>query len=475
MRNKLIYIFSLCFLSLGFSQENQEVPKSFSLDEAIAFALENNRNAKNAERNIEAAKKQKWETTATGLPQINAGVDYQNFIKQPVSLLPASAFDPFNQIRQLQDFYDLSSLPVIDNIPAAPSADEFIPVVFGTQQAVNANITLNQLIFDGSYLVGLQSAKVFLEISENAKEKTDLEIRKAVINAYGNVLLAEESVAIIERNKVTLEKNLNETRKIYENGLTEEEDVEQLEITLSSIESNLRNMKRLRDLSYKMLNITLGIDLNNDTSLTDNLQDLTIENIAPSLLVMDEDVTKTVDYRIAANDTRSKELLLKLEKSKALPSLAGFVTAGYNGNGNSFDFFNREQQWFGTASFGLSLNIPIFSSLQRSAATQRAKINLDIAQDELTEVEQQLKLQVASAKSDYQLSIEEYETSKKNLDLSERIEKKNQVKFFEGVASSFELRQAQTQLYSAQQEYLQAMLDVINKKAELETILNQTN
>lgn len=475
MKNKLIFIFSLCFLNLGFSQENQEVPKSFSLDEAIAFALENNRNAKKAARNIEAAKKQKWETTATGLPQINAGVDYLNNIKQQVSLLPASAFDPFNQIRQLGDYYDLGSLPVVDDIPNAPSDDDFIPVVFGTKQSVNANITLSQLIFDGSYLVALQSAKVFLEISENAKEKTDLQIRKAVINAYGNVLLSEESVVILERNKVTLEKNLNETKKIYENGLTEEENVEQLEITLGSIESNLRNVKRLRDLSYKMLNITLGIDLNNQTTLTDSLQSLTIENIAPSLLNADDDVTGTIDYKIAANDTRTKELMLKLEKSKALPSLSGFVTAGYNGNGNSFEFFQREQQWFGAAAFGFSLNIPVFSSFQRRASTQRAQINLDIAQDDLLETEQQLKLQVASAKSDYQLSIEEYETAKKNLRLSERIEKKNQVKFFEGIASSFELRQAQTQLYAAQQEYLQAMLDVINKKAALETILNQTN
>lgn len=475
MRNKLIIIFSLCFLSLGFSQENQEVPKSFSLDEAIAFALENNRTAKNAVRDIEAAKKQKWETTATGLPQINGTVNYQNNIKQQVSLLPASAFDPFNQIRQLNDFYDLSSLPVIDNIPAAPGSDEFIPVVFGTKQSVNANVTLNQLIFDGSYLVGLQSAKVFLEISQNAKEKTDLQIRQAVINAYGNVLLSEESVAILERNKRTLEKNLNETRKIYENGLTEEEDVEQLEITLSSIESNFRNVKRLRDLSYKMLNITMGIDLNNDTKLTDSLQALTIENIAPSILLMEDDVTQTVDYKIAVNDTKSKELLLKLEKSKALPSLSGFVTAGYNGNGNDFGFFEREQQWFGSAAFGVNLNIPIFSSLQRSAATQRAKINFEKAQDDLLEVEQQLKLQIDAAKSDYQLAVEEYETAKKNLRLSERIEKKNQVKFFEGIGSSFELRQAQTQLYTAQQEYLQTMLDVINKKAALETILNQTN
>jgi len=442
MRNKLIFIFSLCFLHLGFSQV-QEVPKSFSLDEAIAFALENNRTAKNAVRDIEAAEKQKWETTASGLPQLNGGIDYQYNIKQ-----------------QFDEAVDFDGNGFID---------------FGAKQSVNASATLSQLIFDGSYLVGLQSAKVFLEISKNAKEKTDLEIRKAVINAYGNVLLSEESVAILERNKTTLEKNLNETRKIYENGLTEEEDVEQLEITLASIESNLRNVKRLRDLSYQMLNITLGIDVNNETKLTDSLQTLTFQNIAPSLLDANDDVTNTIDYKIAANDTRSKELLVKLEKSKALPSLGGFLTGSYLGNGDDFQFFTNNQKWLGTAAFGFSLKIPIFSSFQRSASTQRAQINLEKAKDDLLETEQQLKFQIASAKSDYQLAIEEYETAKKNLGLSERIEKKNEVKFFEGVASSFELRQAQTQLYTAQQEYLQAMLDVINKKAALETILNQTN
>ena len=91
------------------------------------------------------------------------------------------------------------------------------------------------------------------------------------------------------------------------------------------------------------------------------------------------------------------------------------------------------------------------------------------------ETEQKLQLQIASAKSDYQFAIEDYDNKKQNLNLAERIEKKNQTKFFEGISSSFDLRQAQIQLYAAQQEYLQAMLDVINKKAALETLLNTVN
>ncbi|MEL0455594.1 TolC family protein [Flavobacteriaceae bacterium SZ-1-7] len=446
MKQKLILIFSLLIIFQGFSQESKQ---SFSLQEAIDFALTNNRTAKNAARDIEAAKQQKWETTSTGLPQISADIAYQNWLKQQVSLIPAEFF--------------------------GGNPGEFQDVIFSPKQNVNATATVTQKIFDGSYLVGLQSAKVYLQISKNAKEKTDLEVRKAVIEAYGNVLLAEESVNILQRNVETLEKNLFETNKIYENGLEEQESVEQLQITLSGVTSNLKNVTRLKELAYQMLNITLGLEINHPTTLTDNLEALTAQNIVLGLLEADETIENTIDYRIAENDKRSKELLLKLEKSKALPTLNTFVNGGYSAFSNDFNFTNKEQKWFGSSLLGVNLNVPIFSSLGRSAATQRARINLEKAKDDLVETQQRIQLQIASAKSDYQFAIEDYQNKKQNLNLAERIETKNQTKFFEGIGSSFELRQAQTQLYSAQQEFLQAMLDVINKKAALETVLNTIN
>ncbi|TGV01930.1 TolC family protein [Flavivirga rizhaonensis] len=439
MKNKLILIFSLLCSIAIYSQGDI---KSFSLQEAIDFALENNRTAKNAALDIKAAEKQKWETTTIGLPQINGKIDYQNNVKQQF------------------DAIDFDQDGVID---------------FGAKQSITPSIRMDQLLFDGSYLVGLQSAKVFLEISENAKEKTDLEVRKTVIDAYGNVLLAEESVKILERNIAVLKKNLNETTKIYENGLEEEESVEQLQITLSSVESNLSNTSRLKTLAYQMLNITLGTDINSKTILTDNLESLTAQNITLDLLNAEEKIENNIDFKIAENDKVSKELLLKLEKSKALPTLSAFANASYVGNNQNFRFLNSNQIWAGTAAFGVSMNIPIFSSGGRSASTQRARINLEKSKEDLTETQQKLKLQIASAKSDYQFAIEDYDNKKQNLNLAERIEQKNQTKFFEGIASSFELRQAQTQLYSSQQEFLQAMLDVINKKAELETVLNKVD
>lgn len=443
MTNKL---FQLLIIMLPLLATSQETPKAFSLREAIDYALENNRQSINAQRDIEAAKAQKWETTASGLPQINASVDYQNFLKQQVQVIPAEFF--------------------------GGNPGEFAEVIFGTKQNVNATATLSQQIFDGSYLVGLQSAKVFLEISQNAKVKTDLEVRKGVINAYGNVLLAEESVQILERNLKVLEKNLHETTKIFENGLEEEESVEQLQITIAGVESSLNNASRMKRLAHQMLNMTLGVDLNSPTVLTDDLEQLTEENIALGLLETEADIENTIDYQIAENDKESKALLLKLEKSKALPTLNAFINGGYLAFSDEFSFFDKDQNWFASSLFGVSLNIPIFSSGMRSAATQRAQINLEKAKTDLTEKEQNIEFEITSAKSDYQFAIEDYDNKKQNLKLAERIEAKNRTKFFEGISSSFDLRQAQTQLYSAQQEYLQAMLDVIKAKAELETALN---
>jgi len=441
---KYLVIIAAVFFSLSIQAQES---MTFSLQEAIDYAIKNSFDNKVAERDIESAKKQKWETTTIGLPQIEGTVDYQNFLKQQISLIPAEFFG------------------------GAPG--EFQEVIFGTRQNINAAVTLRQLIFDGSYLVGLQSAKTFLKISEQAKEKTELVTREAVINAYGNVLVTERSISIIENNIVILEKNLNDTRKTFENGLTEEENVEQLEITLGNIQSQLNSVKRLKAIAYQMLNITLGNKIDVQLTLTDSLDSLTQENIDFGLITESFKLSNHIDFRIAENDRESKRLLMRLEQSKALPTLNAFMNYGAQVFSNSNSWFDFEgERGFDYSLVGVSLNIPIFSSLRRSARTQRAKIDLDIADIRLKEIEQRLNLQVKTAKSNYQLSIEDYETAKKNLNLAERIERKQRIKFAEGISTSFDLTQAQNQLYSQQQTFIQSMLEVIAKKAALENALN---
>lgn len=443
MTNKLFTFGLLLFSLMAFSQEKKY---SFSLEEAVTFALDSNYTALNARRDIAKAIQTKWETTATGLPQISANVSYNNNLKQPVTLIPAEF--------------------------SGGEPGTFTPVTFGTKQNATAVATLEQLIFDGSYLVGLQAAKAFLDYSENANEKVRLEVRKGVINAYGSVLLSEELVAIFKKNKETLDKNLYETRKIYENGLTEEENVEQLEITLLDIETNLNNAERMLVIAKQMFNTALGIDINAKVTLTEKLDALAQENIQLETLNESLSIENNIDYKIAYNLTEQRSLEMKLEKSRALPRLSAFVNYGTQANSNSFTFFDSEQLWFQYSVLGVSMNIPIFSSGMRGARTQQARIALDQSKTQLEETVQNIKLEFDRAKSDYQFSIDKYENAKKNLALAERIEYKNQIKFTEGLSTSFDLRQAQTQLYTAQQQYFQSMVDVINTKAALENVLN---
>ena len=425
----------------------QEPPHSYSLDEAIAFALENNYSAVNASRDMDDAEKQKWEVIADGLPQINGAINYQNQLKQPVSQIPSEFF--------------------------GGEPGTFTPIVFGQPQQITATGTLRQQIFDGSYIVGVQATKTFLEYSENNKEKTDQEVKAATVNAYGNVLLAQETVSIAENNVASLEDNLFETQKLFENGLADEESVEQLQITLASVKSALNNAQRMEGITLQILNLIMGLPIDTGTILTDTLDDLTQEQIAYNFMDTTFDVRNNVDYKLVLNLNEQRELELKLARSRALPTLNAFVNYGTTSFSDSFNFLSSDADYFEFSVLGIDLDIPIFSSLRRSAGTQRAKIALEKAKTQLFETEERIRLDWERAKSDFTFSIEEYETRKNNLQLAERIERKNQIKYQEGLATSFELRQAQTQLYTAQQEYLDSMVDVINRKTALENIINQ--
>lgn len=455
MKQYLIYFFLVFIISNAQAQVTPgsastelsgSADYSFTMDEAVAYALDSSYANINARRDILSAIKKKWETTALGLPHISSDVKYSNNLKLPVQLVPAEFF--------------------------GGEPGTFLAISFGTQNSLGISATANQLLFDGSYIVGLQAAKTFLEYSENAAEKTVLQTRQSVISAYGNVLLARASVDILKKNVALLEKNVFETQKLYDNGLTELESVEQLQITLSQIENQLSNAERMMDITQQLLKLTMGIPISQKVELEDNLESLTTENIEAEMMNNSFNIQDNIDYQIAKNLTEQSALELKLEKSKYLPSLNTFLSYGTQANSNEFTFLDHQQKWFQYAIWGVNLHIPIFSSWERNARTQQAKIALEKAETQFIKAQQQIWVQLETAKSNYRFAIENYQTAKENLNLAQRIADKNQIKFAQGLASSFELRQAQTQLYATQQELLQAMLKIITAKAELETIMN---
>ncbi len=446
---KIFLTLFLAFPMLIYAQEvKNNSAISYTLEEAIAYGLENSYNSNIANKDVAIALKQKWEIISQGLPQITGNAEYRNNLKQPVTFIPGEI--------------------------AGGDPGTFIPVTFGTKQNLTATATWNQLIFDGSYIVGVQSAKTLLQISENAKVKTDLEVKQTITNAYGNVLLARESVEISKRNLESIQKNYNDTKVTYENGLIEEESVEQLEITLLGLETSLNNAERMKVIAYDMLKLSMGIPVTTPIIAIDQLEQLSVNNFDLLLLNKEIPVEDNIDYRLAKDQSNQAEILIKLEKSKALPTLTAFVNYGAQGNSDSFSFFTNNQLYYDQSVLGLSLNVPIFSSGLRSSRTAQKQIQYEQSLLQLEYTKNQVELDIQSAKNDYRFSLENYSNKGKSLALAERIENKNQVKFLEGLSSSFELNDAQQQLYRAQQEYLQAMLDVVTTKSELENLLDTT-
>ena len=421
----------------------QEVPTKLSLDQALSYAYAHNNQMVNAAQDVRDAYAQKWVTIASGLPQIDGGLDYQNQLKRPVSLLPGEFF--------------------------GGEPGTFIPVTFGQKQQMSATATLRQQIFNGSYLVGLQAIKTFIEISALSEIKTKIEVQKAVVNAYTGVLAAQESERIIANNIKQLKATAEETQKMWAQGMVEEEAIEQIQITLANLENQGRNSRRVVMISQQMLNLLLGLELDHQIELTDELAKLAAQELLEP--VTEEFVAdKNIDYQLGVNLKEQKRLELKLQKSYSLPSINTFVNYNSSAFADTFAFTQNQQQWFNSSILGVNINMPLFTSLGNTAKTKRAKIAYLKAQNNLTQTQKQVLLQWEQAQSAWTLAMDNYHTAGQNLKLAERIEQKNQIKFKEGIASGFELREAQLQLYDAQSTYLQAMLDLINAKTALETL-----
>ena len=418
---------------------------AFSLNDAKAYAIENSYMAKNAVRDVEIAKRKIKETAAIGLPQVNGTVDFQNFIEIPTSLVPSNAFNP-----------------------AAP-ADEFTALQFGTDYNITAGLSVSQLIFDGSYIVALQATRTYLELSKNAKEKTEIEIASGITSTYGMVLIAEKNLTILEGNITNLDKMLSDTKALYENGFAEEQDVEQLRFSLGNLKNTQNATKKQIEVAYNLLKFQMGIPIEDEITLTDNLEILLGAAAFGEGLGQEVNVENHIDYKMSLTSLVNQELMLKNSKAGFLPSLSGFFNYQSSYLGNDLDFANNS--WYPTSLWGLSLKVPIFSSLMKHQQVQQSKLELEKTQNNLELTKYNLTVEAMNAQIEYTNNVNAMNLQKENVRLADKIAKNTEIKFVEGMASSLELTQAQTQQLSAQGAYISAMFNVINAKTKLEKAL----
>lgn len=435
--NKILLLIALFFVSTTNAQE-------LDLNSAIQLAKKNNRSMQNANSDIKIAKQKRLETIATGLPQISLSAAYNNAFEQPVSLVPGQYFGGV--------------------------AGEYSAVTFGTSQSVSAGLVLNQMIFDGTYLVGLQASEIYLRISQQAYLKTEQAVEQATVEAYANTLLAREQLVFLKQNLSLAQNNLKEAQQVFKNGFIEEENVQQLQLTVAALESSLNYATQMHAVAKNVLRYVMGMDLDEPLKLSSSLEGLVLEmqNTTDSTLSL----TKNIDYQMAQNDVRSKELLLKQERFRAFPTVKAFLSGGYDGFGDDFNFTQPSQDWYGRAIMGVNLNVPVFSSFQSKAKRQQAKLALVQSKNQAVDVAQEILLEESRMRNTVQFQLENVQTTAKSLRLAEDIARKNEIKFKEGLISGFTLRQIQTQLYEAQNNYLNAMQQLVVSKTKLSLLVN---
>jgi outer membrane protein TolC len=433
-----LFISNLCY--------SQSDIVSLNIEDAVKYGIENNRNLKNAEREIQMAYQERWKTIAIGLPNVSLDLNYLNNLELPTSLIPAEFF--------------------------GGNKGDFSEIQFGTEQSAIGSVRMEQLLFDGSWLVGLEYSRIYLATSENFYEKTLLEVREAIIKLYSLVATLNEGISILEDTLDNFKKDLNEVTELYKNGFQEEENVQQIKITLAQAELSLLQARKTRDNQLNLLKLVLGINMKDKLILVTSVEDFIGENLVFANSFEDFNTDRNVDIKISQNMFDTKRIEYKLERSKQLPKVSGFISGTYTGYNNEFNFTDKSQNWFGSSVVGVNLEIPLFNANRMNVSSQKAKIAMEKARTSLEEQQERTQAEVLQKLNDYQLALKSLDVNEQTMNLSISIEEKNSMKFFEGLVTSFELRQAQIQLLDSQQKYLNSVLELISIKTELETLYN---
>ncbi|MDN5202618.1 TolC family protein [Fulvivirgaceae bacterium BMA10] len=429
----------ICFSSSLHAQQVNE----FTLQNCIDYALKNNEDIRVSEMEKKRADGTVGETRAQGLPQINASATLTNNYKVPTSFIPAIFFDP------------------------NAGEGEFAPVQFGTQYTGNAGITLDQMIFDGSYFVGLEAARTFRELSTKDHIRTQIDVIANVTKAYYTVLVNQEQLSFVEKNFQRLDTLLNETDIMYQNGFAEKIDVNRIRIQYNNSKIQRKKLQDFQDISLKLLKFQMGMSANESLSVTGNLDD--VELSLNELEVVDFDYKQRIEYSQLETNQALARLDMKNNKVQYLPTIDFFAQIGKNaGTTTSSDLFKFGDNWFGNGAFGATIKLPIFDGLRKSYGIQKSKIQIAQIDLQKQRLKNSIDVEIYQARTNLNNNLVNLETQKENLTLAEEVYRVSKIKYQEGVGSNLEVIDAEIAYKSAETDYYNAVYDALISKVDLD-------
>jgi outer membrane protein len=419
-----------------------------SLANAQAYAAKHNASAQVNDLERQVSKANIWQNIAIGLPQVQVAGSYTNNIE-----LPAQFIDFGN--------------------------GELTKLTFGTKFASAGNLSASQLVFDGSYFVALLATKVVSETAELGYQKSLLEVREQVAQAYHLAVVTERNVQAVSANLELTRKLLVETKALQAEGFLESTDVDQLSLVVNNLENSLAFLNNQKEVSLALLKLQMGVPQATSVVLTDALEQLVLFTESGSaLLAQGFEAKNHIDYRTLAVNREGAKLNMQNEWMSFLPRLSLSYGANVNyvsQSANVWDPSGTQAANFAFSSWGLNASVPLFTSGRRVARVKMAQLKLQELDLLLANTESMLSMQYKLARAEYSFALNNYLSQKRNETLAKSIRDRVYAKFKEGVASSQEYTQSENQYQQSVSALLNAANNVLNKRVSLEKLLTTFN
>lgn len=469
---KRVFQLLLIFLTTPFLAAAQNTGgSSLTLEQCIDYALENSINIKNAVLDEEIADARVKETRGIGLPQIDASVGLLHNQKLPRFFMQYFTPEPGEE-----SFIDLSGVPGIQDGDVVAMQN-----FFQLRSSGNASVSINQILFNGSYLVGLKAANAYRELSIRSTRQSKEQTIQQVTKAFYAVLINKDRMNLFDNNIARVDSLLQTTKALNENGFAEGIDVDRIRVTLNNLMAERDKFYNLQELAVHLLKFQMNYPMDQSLDVSGDIASLEVDKDLLKNYEVDFDYKGRSDYKLLEANRNLQELDIRNKFSAALPSLAAFANLGYSTQSpNIGGLFKTNttgvpdaegigpDKWYSFSSFGLSLNIPIFSGLQRSYRLQQAKINMMKIENNFSSLKSAIDLEVRQAAISYLNAIKSMESQRENRALAENIARITKIKYEEGVGSNLEVIEAEAALKEAQINYYTALYDALIAKVDLD-------
>lgn len=438
----------------GYAQDLDSATYSgtpLTLDEALNYAYTNSASMKNAQLDIRIAKQDVNVTKAQGLPQLNAAVNYTNNFAVATVFLPAEAGAAFGGGG--------------NGGGQAPASDEELALRFGIQHQANATLTASQMLFDGSYFIGLKASRVYQDLTRKDYEMTKSNIAEQVSKAYYTALVNEERRQLVGSNLNRIDSLLRETKLLFENGFVEKIDVDRIKVQFNNIKTELDRIDRLSELSLILLKYQMGMSIDQEIILAESIQDIDLD--ADPLETYDLSYINRPDYARLMVNRDLVELDMKNYQVQYLPKITLNANYGYNTGADQFSRVTDFSRWFELGSAGVNLNLPIFDGLRKHHQIQKSKLQLQQIENATQLLKNTIDLEVVQARVQLENSVANLDIQQENLALAREVYDVTRIKYQEGVGSNLEVVDAETSLKQAETNYYSALYDALIARVDL--------